>query len=280
MKKPVLLLMIIVSLGCGRPRPGADSYRDDMGRTVRPLPGKGRFVSLAPNVTGLVLRLAGPSVLVGRTKYCPVTGAGRRIPVVGGMLKPDPEKIMRVKPRLVFLSYEGSSPRIAHTLSTLGIPWYVVRIRNVRQLFDSVRRLALVLRTDDGPLLSAMERSLTALGGRLQGRRIFFHIPGGRSVYTFGKSTLLGDLIRRAGGINCGDSFPGSFPRITPEALAGIRIDRLVILAPADSGAAKSARRIWSRLKPALKPLFTDGGGFFRPGPEQLSAFRRLAARL
>lgn len=243
--------------------------------------GTGRVVSLAPNVTEIVIRLAGEGALIGRTAWCPVSAAGKRtIPVAGSMLRLDAERMVRLRPRVVLLSYEGSPAGSARLLERLGIPAYVVRIRSVAGLVASLTRLAGVLEVDPAPELARLRQQLKGLQGVLPGKRLFFHIPGGHVPWTFGGGTLLDDLVRQSGAVNCGAAYAGSFPRPSREALLRLQADRIIVLASRDSGAGRAASRFWARTNPGTPLVYAAEEALFRPGIGQLAAFTALVPRL
>src|SRR4029079_8231189 len=90
-------------LTCARtryaPDPSADSYQttDEAGRTIT-LPVKvTRFVSLAPNLTEIVLAIGAGAGLGGRTTYCNYPAEAQKVEVVGDTLKPSIERIIALR---------------------------------------------------------------------------------------------------------------------------------------------------------------------------------------
>ena len=277
--KTLIFTAAVLFLSCKGGQPDVGSFKDDLGRSVRELTAGGSIVSLAANTTELVCWMGGMQRLKGVTRYCTLP-EGSPIARVGSMLTPNLERIALLKPSLVLLSFEGNTPKLASSLARLSIPVYVIRIESVQELFKSLERLAAVLKISCQHKIVRLKKSIRQLKGKLSGKRLFFHIPGGRTVFTYGSQTLLGDLLRIAGAHNTGASFSGRFPKVSPERLAALRVETAVILGDKKSSTSSSVRKFWKRVSPRTKLVFTEEAAFFRPGPAMVHALNRLAGRL
>lgn len=79
-----------------------------------------RIVSLAPSVTQTLMQLGADQAIVGRTDYCPAPLDNRRRVTVGNVLEVNLEKIVALKPDLVFCM-AFTKPEIIKKLTELGI---------------------------------------------------------------------------------------------------------------------------------------------------------------
>lgn len=61
-----------------------------------------RIVSLAPSVTATLQQLGADRIIVGRTTYCPAAQDGKPYVTIGNVLETNIEKIIALKPDLVF----------------------------------------------------------------------------------------------------------------------------------------------------------------------------------
>src|SRR5205814_810512 len=87
------------------PRPGARRDRARLpGRAAPPA----RIVSLVPSVTEILYALGAEERLVGVTDFCDYPPAARQRPSVGGMVNPNLEAIVALKPDLVIATTEGN----------------------------------------------------------------------------------------------------------------------------------------------------------------------------
>ena len=275
----LLLIVLLLAAACGGKQTENGKLRDDLGRPVKALASGAGVVSLAPNATELLLWVGGGSRLKGVTRYCAVP-KGLRVRVVGSMLKPNLERLSLLKPGVALLSYEGNSPGLAASLRRLAIPAYVIRIESLSGLFGSLRRMAALLGVRVDRKVARLRKLAAAVRGKGRGRRLFFHIPGGRSVFSFGKRTLLGDLLRLSGAVNCAATLSGRFPKVFPERLASLNVRDAVVLAAPGSGTAAGIRKMWRRISPRTRLHFTAETAFFRPGPQLVRAFAAVLDRL
>jgi len=282
-RRKALIYSIVAMMlfpGCGGKSGSIGQLQDDLGHKLPALPAGGGVVSLAPNTTELIIWLGAILKLKGVTRYCRVLASAAELRIVGSMLKPDLERISLLKPDLALLSFEGNPPALAASLRRLSIPVYVIRIETVSGLYASLQRLASVLNLKIDARLRKLKQRVAALKDRLKGQRVLFHIPGGRSVFTFGTKTLLGDLLLIAGAENAGAELSGRFPRVSPERLATLQIKTAVILTAPNTPAASTIRTLWKRLSPDTKLVFSAEAAFFRPGPGLVRALASLVDQL
>lgn len=80
----------------------------------------GRIVSLAPNLTELLFELGVGSQVVGVTTYCVYPPETQKIEKIGGFINPSLEKIVSLKPQLVF-SERWTSSKTVPSLRRLGL---------------------------------------------------------------------------------------------------------------------------------------------------------------
>lgn len=198
------------------------------------------------------------------------------------MINPDLETVLRLRPDLVIASYEGNSPGLAQSLAKLGIPLYVLRINSVASLTNSLARLAGVLSCGNQARLAlrGLTRQLQSLEGTLAGRSLLVHISGEGPVFTFGKNTLVADLIRLAGGHNQGDLGTGNFPTLDREWLYRHRPTLVLVVEDPASVNGRQALAFWRQQAPEARVVFGDRDALSRPGPRTVSALIRVADRL
>ncbi len=114
-----------------------------------------RIVSLVPSTTETLIAVAGPSVLVGRTRYCihpaeEVSG----IPTVGGTKNPLVEQIIELKPDLVLANHEENLPEHVGALREAGVLVHVSEPRTVHDALDQI----MLAGAATGEIGAAMER--------------------------------------------------------------------------------------------------------------------------
>jgi iron complex transport system substrate-binding protein len=194
------------------------------------------------------------------------------------MLMPDYERILRLAPDIVLASFEGNPPALEAVLARANIPLYVARVDSLAALYTTLTNLSLLFSLTEGQREGmAWERelgeNLNALRGALRGQRIFFQIGDTTQAWSFGKTTLLHDLIRLAGAENLGARRAGSFPQFDSEALSRLDPDMVILLSGSDP---KSDAAFWARYAPRARLLRVPPDRFERPGPRMVEAMRGI----
>ena len=261
MSARVLAVVVAVSVLLASAPVDALTLRDMLGRTVTlPLPPT-RIVSLVPSVTEIVFSLGAEERLVGRTDFCDYPAAVRGKPSVGGMVNPNLETLVALKPDLVVATDEGNREETFRQLERLRIPIYLVHANRVAETVDLIARVGELTgrQADVARLTGEMQRRIDAV------RRAVAPFPRPRVLYVLwpeplivpGRASMLTELIEIAGGtsITAGDG--DAYPRFSLEA-AVARAPEVIILADHSTGASTAGRASpekWQRLAsvPAIR---------------------------
>ena len=117
-----------------------------------------RIVSLAPNVTSILIALGARRELVGVSKWCKEVAPVGRLPQVGDCWKLDVAEVMRLRPTLL----AGSVPFATETVEKLlaqPVAFLAINPRSLADIENDVRTLArLVNRAAAGEKLIARMR--------------------------------------------------------------------------------------------------------------------------
>ena len=127
-KQSILFLLFFVLLSCNEnPETNVNKsfILDDLGKTFEPKSKIERIVSLAPNLTELLFTLKVGNKIVGNTKYCNYPDSAKSIEKVGDLLTVDAEKIVTLKPDIIFITVEGNSKFDYDKLKQLGFNVFV-----------------------------------------------------------------------------------------------------------------------------------------------------------
>jgi len=249
-------LAVIAAFGALLASAPADALtlRDMLGRTVTLPAPPARIVSLVPSVTEIVFSLGAEGRLVGRTDFCDYPAAVRGKPSVGGMVNPNLETLVALKPDLVVATDEGNHEETFRQLERLRIPIYLVHANRVAETIDLIARVgALTGRPADVPRLTGeMQRRIDAV------RRAVAPFPRPRVLYVLwpeplivpGRASMLTELIEIAGGTSITAADADAYPRFSLE-LAVARAPEVIILADHSTGASTAGRASpekWQRL--------------------------------
>jgi iron complex transport system substrate-binding protein len=233
---------------------GALTVRDMLGREVVLAGPPARIVSLVPSVTEIVFSLGAQDRLVGRTDFCDYPPAVRNKPSVGGMVNPNLETLVALKPDLVIGTDEGNREETFRQLERLRIPTYLVHANRIAETVDLIARVGeLTGHRADVPRLTG------EMLGRVEAvRRAVAPFPRPRVLYVLwpdplivpGRASILTELIEIAGGVSITAGDADAYPRFSLEA-AVTRAPEVIILADHSTGASTAGRAApekWQRL--------------------------------
>ncbi|MBF0206464.1 MAG: ABC transporter substrate-binding protein [Oligoflexia bacterium] len=94
-----------------------------------------RIVSLAPNLTEIILALGLEQELVGVTNFCNVP---TKKTIIGGLTNPSLEAIISLRPDLVVMTTDGNPQDVAKKLERLKIKIYVFKAKHLRELLPEI----------------------------------------------------------------------------------------------------------------------------------------------
>ncbi len=237
-----------------------------------------RVVSLAPGVTEIVFAIGAGDRLVGVTRYCDHPPAASRLARVGGRLDLDVEKLMALKPDIVFLYPENRS-RLGSLLGSTRL--VVVPHRSLADLYEAIRLIAASLgRKSRGMELELEIRSrLAKVAERSRGlprQRVLLVISREsiqlRNMYLIGRSDFINDILSLAGGEN---AYEGAvpYPVVSVESVLAMAPAFIVELSAFYEGfPEKGILRNWLRFEqiPAVRKgniRFVRDNFWLRPGP-------------
>ena len=262
----------------------AVTVTDDAGHTVSlPAPAR-RVFSVIPSVTESVVALAGPGVLVARTRFDRAPELAH-LPSLGGTIQPNLEALAGLEPDLV-IAWAGAAQRtVGDRADALGIPVYRAEVQTIADVRSHLRRLGILLgRTERASaLVDALDGAFAEVAASVRGREpvsVYYsvwHDP----PQTTGPGTFIDEVIAHAGGRNVFGDAARQWPRVSLEAIVRRDPDALVIArhAPDAPGTPWLEGPGWRELRAVRtgRYLVVDGDLFNRPGPRAAEAARRLA---
>jgi iron complex transport system substrate-binding protein len=262
---------------------------DELGRTVRIPVNPTRIISLAPSLTETVYALGADDRLVGDTDYCDYPPAAQKKPKVGGVIDPNLEQIVALRPDLVLVTKDSNRPETVRALENFGIPSYATAPRKVKDIITSTEKLAEVLNVSAAGKTVAddMERRLATLQSKLSGvppRRVLF-VVWMEPLISVGQDTFVADAIIKAGAVSIVDSSQ-DWPQISMEEVAHLQPDFLVFAPSHTQTAAQSYESLanlpgWSILTAVREHhIAVASDAIIRPAPRMISAIEDLARQL
>ena len=238
-----------------------------------------RVVSLVPSVTEIVYALGAEQTLVGNTNQCDYPEAAKHVAKVGDFMQPDMERIVALRPTLVFVTLPMHRA-IIEKLGELKIPTYVSRPKDIAAVFAEIESVGTLLgrRAQADSLVAAMRARLDALPPATDTPRVFVEISSS-PLMTAGSGTFINELVARAGGRNVFADALQEYPVIDGESVLHRNPDVILLLHPDVTLSEVGSRVGWQKLS-AVRAGRVYGGLdedlLFRPGPRIIEGVELL----
>jgi iron complex transport system substrate-binding protein len=266
---------------------GSHQTTDEAGRTISVPNTVTRFISLAPNLTEIVYAIGAGDGLVGRTTYCNYPPEARKVEVVGDTLKPSIERIIALRPQVVFVSTASQLEAFTSELDAHNIAVYVTDSHDLEGVFRSIERVADLLgkRSQADELLKQLRARVSTVEEKVKSRppvRVFYQVSD-EPLYTIGRDAFITDLIRRAGGISVTADLPGAWPRYSAESALAARPEAIVLPTGGSMGDANSTVASALQRSPAVgdgRVYKINDDHLSRPGPRSVEGLEELARAL
>jgi iron complex transport system substrate-binding protein len=259
-----------------------------------------RIVSTSPSITEALFALGlGPHV-VGVSNYCEYPPQVKDLPKVGTYLRPDAERIARLKPDLVIV--HKLSNELTNRLTALHIAYAEVgRGGGLTDAYEEIRQIgeATGAKEEAEKLITTMNARLDEIHAQTVGKKkpnVIFVIgrdPGTlTNLIVVGRDSFLNELIQVAGGVNViAEQSSQPYPHISLETILRNQPDVLVDMGDMGNGPeererkAKENRALWDAL-PNLSAVkqghvyCLTSTAFVVPGPRSVEAAEILFALL
>jgi iron complex transport system substrate-binding protein len=251
-----------------------------------------RIISLIPSVTEMLFAIgAGPSV-VGVSSFDHFPPEAERRAKVGGLVDPDFERILSLRPDLVVVY--GTQSELIDRLRRAGLPMFNYQHAGLADITQTIRQIGdRVGRGDAARTLAgdierriASVRAVTRTLPRPKTLLVFEREPGTlRGIYGSGGVGFLHDMLEAAGGTNLMADVPRQSVQITTELAMSRAPDVIIeIHSGAEWTPARAARErdVWRAL-PSI-PAVRTGRVYVLaderlsiPGPRVADAVQTLA---
>ncbi len=251
-----------------------------------------RVVSLSPAVTEIIYELGAQDRLVGATDFCNFPPEATKIPRVGGVVNPNFEVMVALKPDLII--HQDDNFNLDKHARTLGIKSLPVKLIDLESIQKAILVIGEALGKEEEAqkLRQRIQDGLLFYKNKLEGQKrksVFFIFDDNRNslrdLFAVGKGTFLDQLLTVAGGDNIlTDSFV-PYPKVSKEYVVHTSPEVIIELHPEadDSEVYKRQSKLdWQRF-PTVAAVkngdiqFINDGFMVIPGPRVLEIVDRLA---
>ncbi|MFH0989211.1 MAG: cobalamin-binding protein [bacterium] len=293
MKIPVTAILLLSLLASCSGKKEAYPFKgkiitDDFGNSIILKNPPHRIVSLAPNITEILFAVGADSSLVGVTQFCDYPPAAKTKTVVGGLLNPNHESIVNLKPDLVLLTTSGNLKNDFEKLHGLGIPVFASNPRTIEGVYKSIADIGKL--TNRTSAADSLRRFLQA---RIQTlcEKALAHPPKQvlillslNPIVAAGRGTFLNELLETANGRNIVQGTSIAYPTLSREEILKRHPDVILV----SSDVAKKPMEImraypeWGSM-PAIRNNrihIVDANIVSRPGPRIALALESIIAAI
>ena len=288
-----VLIAIVVIFGTTKAVPRASSYAGQRVSGAGATPH--RIVSLVPATTEMLFAMGAGDRVAGVSNYDRFPPEVTKLPRVGGLLDPDVERLLSLKPDLAIV-YDTQSD-LKRQLERAHVPIFRYIHRGLPDITETMRALGVRVGLTSAADAAAtrIEQQLAAVGRRVAGR------PRPRTLLVFGREQgtlrhitasagygFLHDVLELAGGADALADLRKQSADMSTEMILTRAPEVILELHYGDSVKPESfnaERLVWNALAsvPAVRNqrvYLLDGLEFVVPGPRIVSAAERFARTL
>jgi ABC-type hemin transport system substrate-binding protein len=235
-----------------------------------------RAVTLAPNITEMIYALGAGATIAGTDNFSDYPPAAKSLPKVGGT-QPSVEKIITLRPDVVFASTSSAPPGLEPSMRSARIPLVWVKTDRLPDVPAAMEQIGARLG------VRGRARIVTELRNAIDAqRRTRAHPPRvlfvvwTNPLYIAGRETFVGDVLELCGATNA--AAVTGWPQYSLESLVAHPPD--LILYPNVSVTPAAMQELLATAHLHTRAIAVEENVFVRPGPRVAEAARRLNAIL
>jgi iron complex transport system substrate-binding protein len=286
------LIVFAFALSCSSrreasvPTPTAEmrEVTDEAGKRVRLPSHPQRIITLAPNLTEIVYAIGAGNRLVGNTTFCDYPPEAKQVAKVGDTLQPNIERIIALRPEVIFVSTASQLETFTKQLSERGIAVFVTDPHDLEAVFRSIKTLGDLLdqQAEAEKLIFNLRARAAAVEDAVKARptvTVFYQVSPS-PLWTAGRRSWITDLIRRAGGKSVTAEVEGEWMRYSDEAAMASRPEAIIMATSDSMNGEKMEVAAALQKSPAVldKRVYGINGDFLsRPGPRLVDGLEQMA---
>lgn len=283
------ILLTLIFVGCTKEIPEVENKSlikvvDDLGITYHSDITPRKIISLAPNLTEMIYELGLDSILIGNTKYCNYPEDAINKEKIGDLLTVDYEKIIELKPDLIFITVEGNAKDSYDKLDKLGFQLFVSNPRNFNGIKKTFRDISKIFRIEK--IAEKRIKSWDEVVEKVRGETLNRKKTSGmflvslKPVMLAGGNTFVNEFLKIVGIENIAGDSKVSYPLFSREEIL-TRNPELIIHAISNEGINSEIANNypeWKKIEAVKNKniIKVDPDLFFRPGPRYPIAVQEL----
>lgn len=241
-------------------------------------------VTLAPNLTEMIYKVGAEDKLIGNTTYCNYPPEAKEIENVGDMLSINHEKLLTLKPDIVFITVEGNTKATFDKLKDLGLEVFISNPRDyngIKKTFMDFARIFKRTRKADS-IISTWDYTVDSITSVSSNRPEYLtmFLVSFQPIMVAGKNTFINEFLNFCNLKNIVDDVELNYPFLSREEVLSRNPE--IIFHTQHSydnlGEIKLLYDEWINLN-ALRNnriYYVDPDLYFRPGPRFVEALKNL----
>jgi len=250
-----------------------------------------RIISLAPATTEILFALGLDKEIVGVSEFCNYPKEAQAKEKIGTFSQPNIEKILSLRPDLIFGTGLEQAPAIAK-LKQLNLSIFVSDPKNIDELLQSIREIGRLTKKEKEAalLIGNMEKRIEKINFQVSGiskekkQKVFveiWHSP----LTTVGSGSFINELIALSGGVNITSDIKSAYSSVAQEVVLKRNPDCIILaymgnLSPIEQVMARPG---WENIAAVKnKRVYNDisPDTLLRPGPRVVEALEELHKKL
>lgn len=286
MKKHFYILIIFIAIIFSTSVSIAASFTDDLGRKVELPKTPERIISLAPSITEILFYLGLGNKVTAVTDYCDYPEEARHKRKIGWIISPDVEKIISLKPDIVFATAEGNRSDIVDTLERVHIRVYVLDPHTIEDVLREIISIGEITGREKPAKkrVNELSRRINTIKKKVNIKhkenerfpiknlrndkiRVLYLIST-EPIVSAGPGSFIHDIINSSGGVNILAQSPVRYPRVEMEEIV-LRDPEVIIVSADSSDIKKPWKKRWGSISAVKNDrIYTiDPDIISRPGP-------------
>lgn len=250
-----------------------------------------RLISLSPAATEILFALGLGNQIVGDTTFCNYPEEAKKIPKIGSFSEPNIEKIVSLKPDIIFATGLEQTPAVQR-LSKSGLRVIVSDPKDISGLFDSINEIARTTgkEKEAKSLVDNMHKRIEDVMTKVRviplnkRPRVFIEIwydP----VMTAGPGSIIDEILNIAGGVNIAYDTPRSYSRFSEETIIKRDPDVIILgyMTKENTKDTLAKRFGWEKIKAVKNNRVIsniDPDIMFRPSPRITDGIEAIYKKL
>ena len=192
-----------------------------------------RIIALAPSISEIVFALGKGDKVVGVSEYASYPPEVKKITKIGGYSNPSLEKIFSLNPSLVI--GQSHYDKTLRQLEKLGIKTLSLEMTTIKNIQDSIKKIALAIKANPDPLLQPIKKAIRqAKKAETTGQKVLIvyglSLDMNRGLYIAGHNIFYEDIIHLCGASNAYEDEQLSQPVLHYEGLLALNPDKVILL--------------------------------------------------